>query len=73
MAPALQKSKVTIIQWFLSMTGKIFSALFFAFSLHLASISKLSLSIEANPMFKPDINDPKTVQNKAIPAQMRIF
>ena len=60
-ASALHSSKVTNIQWYLSITENIFVALFFAYSLPLASISKASLSIDARPTVSPDMRPPKRV------------
>jgi hypothetical protein len=45
----------------LSITAKIFVALFFAYSLPLASISKASLSIEAKPTVNPDMRPPNKI------------
>jgi len=62
MATALQSSKVTNIQWYLSITLKILDALFLAYSSPLASISNAKRSIEARPTVSPDIRPPKRVR-----------
>lgn len=61
-ASALHRSKVTNIQWYLSITEKILVALFLAYSLPFASISKASLSIEASPTVSPEQRPPKRVK-----------
>ena len=67
-AAALHRSSVTNIQWCLSIIGKIFDALCFALSSPFASISKASLSIDANPTVRPDISPPNNVATIASPA-----
>ena len=52
---ALQIRSVTSIQWYLSITGKIFSVAFLALGLVYASISSPSLSIDASPTVNPAI------------------
>jgi len=65
-APALHNRRVTSIQWYWSITGKIFSAYFFASGLAFAEISKPNLSMEARPTVRPDINPPNRVRKIAI-------
>jgi hypothetical protein len=71
-ANALQRSKVTSIQWYLSITAKIFKAYFFVSSLLFASISKANLSIEASPVVSPDINPPKRTNATDVLPQRKI-
>ena len=67
MAAALHKSKVTSIQWCLSITGKMREHIFCTSGFPIESTSSESLSIDARPIVKPDISPANSVQPTLTP------
>ena len=72
-AAALQRSRVTSIQWWRSITGKMRSVLLLISGFPIESTSSDNLSIEASPIVRPDISPPKRVQNNDTPILIQKF
>jgi len=64
-AAAFTNKRVTSIQWCFDITAKIFCDYFAILGSVFAAISKLSWSMEARPIVRPDIN-PEIVKQSSV-------